>query len=114
MNQMIAYGGEICKGMCFGDVDYSFMGWMMATFGVFFLLLVALALVVLGFWIWMLVDALKRGDDSYQRIGSGDKSLWIIILIVSFLFQVTLIGSLIYFFLIYQKDKVAKKAPKKK
>jgi cell division protein FtsL len=56
----------------------------------------------------MLVDATKRDEKSYQKIGNGEKTLWIVLLVASIFFQLTLVVSLIYYFLIYQKGKSAK------
>jgi type VI protein secretion system component VasK len=103
----------MCNGSC-GNVDKSVIGWLLATFGVFFALMLVMVVLVLIFWVWMLTDAVKREDASYAKIGSGDKSIWIIILVIAFIFQMTLVGSLIYFFLIYQKDRPNKPVVQKK
>jgi len=113
MDKLIAYSGGVCSGSC-GNVDEGVVAWLFATFGVLFLLMIILAMLVLAFWVWMLVDASKRDEESYKKIGSGEKVLWIVILILSLLFQMTLVGSLIYFFLIYQKGKALELAKNKK
>lgn len=104
MDRLIAYSEGVCSGSC-GSVDEGVVAWLFATFGVLFLVMIILAMLVLAFWVWMLVDASKRDEESYKKIGNGEKVIWIVILILSLLFQMTLVGSLIYFFLIYQKGK---------
>jgi len=50
-------------------------------------------LAAIAFWVWMLVDAIKRKDKQYKKYGG--KVLWIILLI---LFGV--LAAIIYYLLI--------------
>ncbi len=51
------------------------------------------ALAVLGFWIWMLVDAIRRPK-------FPDKILWVLVIIFTFI-----VGAVVYFLLIKRQDK---------
>jgi len=57
-------------------------------FFLFFLFSVTLALVVTGFWIWMLIDCATKEPSE-----GNDKVIWILIIIFT-----NWIGALIYFF----------------
>jgi uncharacterized BrkB/YihY/UPF0761 family membrane protein len=110
MERVIASAGQYCaNGICGQtDIDRNVIGWVLAVFGTFLFIIILLVALVLAFWVWMLVDAAKRDEESYQKIGNGEKTLWIVLLIASIFFQLTLVVSLIYYFLIYQKGKSAK------
>ena len=64
------------------------------------LLMLILPLVILGFvfWLWMLIDCLKRPDDKFARGGNNAMIIWILVIIFT-----GFIGALIYFFLIKRK-----------
>jgi preprotein translocase subunit YajC len=62
-----------------------------------FLFLVPLAIAIMVFWIWMLVDAIQN-----KGLGDGEKVGWVLA-IVFFHF----IGSILYFFIGRPKRKVA-------
>ncbi|VVB92509.1 Uncharacterised protein [uncultured archaeon] len=63
-------------------------------------LLLILPFIILGFvfWLWMLVDCLKRPDDKFAFGGNYAKIIWIIVIIFA-----GFIGALIYFFLIKKR-----------
>lgn len=69
-------------------------------------LLFILPFVILGFifWLWMLIDCLKRPDDKFATGGNYAKLIWILVIVFT-----GFVGALIYFFLITRKDNVAKK-----
>lgn len=115
MERMIAYAGQYCGGESCGlsGVDEGVIGWLLATFGVFFFLMIVLVVLVLAFWVWMLADAVKRDEESYKKIGNGEKNLWVVLLIISLFFNITLVMSLIYYFIIYQKGEQLKKSNNK-
>lgn len=60
---------------------------------------VILAAVVFIFWLWMLIDSLKRQDDKFAIGGNNAKLIWVLVIIFT-----GLIGALIYYFLIKRKD----------
>lgn len=70
-------------------------GW--AITGIIFLVLLVLAIIVLcfAFWIWMLVDSIKRNykEDSMRIV-------WVLVIIFT-----GIIGAIIYYFVEKRKDK---------
>lgn len=64
-------------------------------------LLLILPFVILGFvfWLWMLIDCLKRPDDKFAIGGNNAKLIWILVILFA-----GFIGALIYYFLGKKKD----------
>ena len=58
-------------------------------------LLIVLLLVATAFWVWMLVDCAKR-----KFKAENEQLLWILLIVFT-----GLLGSLIYFFMIKNKNK---------
>ena len=75
--------------MAIGRVEIAIMG--------FVFILVALLLLV--FWLWMLIDCLKRPDDKFAIGGNNAKLIWVIVIIFT-----GIIGAVIYYFLIKRKE----------
>ncbi|PIR48096.1 hypothetical protein COV06_00495 [Candidatus Uhrbacteria bacterium CG10_big_fil_rev_8_21_14_0_10_50_16] len=65
-----------------------------AVVGVFFAI-VAVGLLFMAFWIWMLVDVLKRDIP--------DKTLWVVLIVFT-----NWIGAFIYFFVVRKKYSMKK------
>ena len=65
-------------------------------------LLLILPFVILGFvfWLWMLIDCLKRSDDKFAIGGNNAKLIWVLVIIFT-----GFIGALIYYFIIKIKRK---------
>jgi magnesium-transporting ATPase (P-type) len=107
MNQLLAYAGQVCSSGSCGEaeVNKSLVAGLVATLGVFFFVVIILVMLALAFWIWMLVDAIKREESSYEKLGSGEKNLWVILLIVSLFFSFNFIMALMFYFVIFQKSK---------
>ncbi len=61
---------------------------------------VILAIVVFIFWLWMLIDCLKRQDDTFAIGGNYAKLIWVLVIIFT-----GIIGALLYYFLIKRKIK---------
>lgn len=118
MNQLLAYTDSICTngtGACGQvEVDRGAVAAMVAFFGAFFAVLVLIGTLLFAFWVWMLVDAFKKQEADYQQIGSGDKNLWVILLLVSLPLGFWPIVAIVYFFVVYQKAKSLNKATKTK
>jgi hypothetical protein len=62
---------------------------MELLFAPFFLIVVAVWVLGLVFWVWALVDAIKVPHDSHYR--AGNKLVWVLVIIFT-----TVIGALIY------------------
>ena len=64
---------------------------VLLIFGLFFLLIIG----SFAFWIWMLVDCIKR---KFKK--DDEKIIWLLVIIL-----VQVIGAIIYYFVIKRKDK---------
>jgi hypothetical protein len=62
--------------------------------------LIPLAAGLLIFWLWMLIDCLKRDDDNFAIGGKNAKIIWILVMIFTHF-----IGALLYFFLVKENKK---------
>ncbi|NJD53925.1 MAG: PLDc_N domain-containing protein [Candidatus Methanoperedens sp.] len=73
----------------------------MSGFGIIgvevFLIIAAVMLFV--FWVWMLIDCLKRPDNKFKIGGNNAKPIWILVIILT-----GFIGTMIYYFLIKKTD----------
>ena len=68
--------------------------------GIIVLLAIAfLAIALFVFWIWMLVDCLKKQDDMFAIGGNHAKLIWVLVIILT-----GIIGGLIYYFLIKRRE----------
>jgi len=94
MNGLLSYVETGCRGVACGEAEanYQLLGGLLAFLGSFIVFFLVSAALFFAFWVWMLIDALKRDELSYQKIGSGEKNLWLIILIVSFFFGFSFIS----------------------
>ncbi len=70
---------------------------VLSLIGAFLILLVAAILI---FWVWMLIDCLKREDDNFAIGGKYAKPIWVVVIIFTHF-----VGALIYFFLVKDKNK---------
>ncbi len=52
-------------------------------------------IITTAFWIWMLVDCLKRNDDEFPTGGDNAKLIWTLVIVLTHF-----IGALIYLILI--------------
>jgi len=72
-----------------------FMPWAAAGFFVFFIVIAALAVGFLVFWLFMLIDCAKREWP--------EKNTWLILLVVSLFFGFHWLTALLYYFLVKRK-----------
>lgn len=78
------------------------LDWLLFGFGAVFLasvLAFVLTLALLAFWIWMLVDCLKRQDKKFRYGGRNAKLIWVIVIVF-----LAFLGGLVYYFLIKRED----------
>lgn len=72
---------------------------MIGASEIILILFVPVFVFVIVFWLWMLIDCLKRPDDKFAIGGNNAKLIWILVIIFT-----GLIGALIYYFLIKRTD----------
>lgn len=63
------------------------------------ILFVPVFVFIMAFWLWMLIDCLKRQDGKFAIGGNNAKLIWVLVIIFT-----GLIGALIYYFLIKRTD----------
>ncbi len=63
------------------------------------ILILPVFVFVIVFWLWMLIDCLKRPDDKFKIGGKDAKLIWVLVIIF-----IGIIGALIYYFLIKRTD----------
>lgn len=80
--------------------DSAAAGAVLAGFGVFTVVMIILAVILGGFTLWMFIDALIRKDEEYEKIGSGGKVMWALLI-----FFLGFIPAIIYWFMIRKKIK---------
>jgi hypothetical protein len=68
-----------------------------------FVLLFGLAF--LGFWIWMLIDSIQRQEYEYPNSSGNTKTIWLVILLASWVISAYWIAALAYYFMVYRKIK---------
>jgi prolipoprotein diacylglyceryltransferase len=74
-------------------------------FALFFCFSLALSLLGLAFWVWMLLDAIQNEPDF-----GNDKALWILIIVIG-----QVIGAAVYYFVRRpEREKLARKSNFKK
>lgn len=64
-------------------------------------LLVSLAFFV--FWIVMLVDCFQRDNSEFPNATENTKTVWVVILLVSWLFSLYWLAAIIYYFMVKRK-----------
>ncbi|MDD3481078.1 MAG: hypothetical protein PHW75_02555 [Patescibacteria group bacterium] len=116
MERTIAAVTEVCdhSGCHNVDVDASAIAGFLAFLGGFIGIVIILALLVFAFWVWMLVDAIGRDEESYKKVNAGERTLWILILIISLFLGLSWLSAILYYFIVRKKAKDLEVKPKKK
>ncbi len=77
------------------------------TLGIFFLCCLGLIAIVLlalfVFWIFMLVDCIKRENDQFPNASENTKTIWLIVLLVSWILGLNWLAAIIYYFMVKKK-----------
>jgi hypothetical protein len=112
MNNLLTYANGVSQS---GVGEGSGIGAAILAFlGTFFLFIFIFIIASFILWIWALVDALKKTEADFQKIGNGEKNLWLILLISSIFFGFHFIVSIIYLFIIYQPSRAKSSVKKQK
>jgi hypothetical protein len=72
---------------------------VIGTSEILLILFVPVFVFVIVFWLWMLIDCLKRSDEKFAIGGNNAKLIWILVIIFT-----GLIGAVIYYFLIKRTE----------
>lgn len=71
-------------------------------------ILAIIGILLLVLWIVTLVDCIKRSNDEFPGTGENTRTIWLIVLIVTFVVNFWWVASIVYYFV------VMKKMPRKK
>lgn len=77
------------------DQAWGALGGFLAIFAKFFLFLAVIGIITSIFWLWMLIDCLKR---DFKK--DSDKILWALVI-----FFLHFVGAVIYYFVVRAEDK---------
>lgn len=107
MDKIMVYAESACRdGVCQSiNVEPGAMAAILAFIGSFIIFFIIFALFSFFLWVWALADLLKRSEDDFKKIGNGDRSLWLMLLITSIFFGFYFIISIIYYLIIYRNTK---------
>jgi len=72
-------------------------------FNIIWCLMGLVSLVGFVFWIFMLIDVIRRKDKAFPGESKDQKLLWLLLIIFS-----SYIGAFIYYFMVYRKEGAAK------
>lgn len=112
MNQVLATAATVCtNGVCEQkEVDASAIAGMLAFMGGFIAIFIVIGVLLFAFWIWMLIDAIGRSEESYKKIGSGEKTVWILALVLSTIIGLSWLATILYYFIVKKKGDPKKKS----
>lgn len=83
----------------YGGGDAAVGTFVLCCYGI--ILLLGLAGLVL--WVWMLIDVLQRQEYEFPNSTGNSKTMWLVIMGVSFVIGASLIAAIIYYFMVYKK-----------
>ncbi len=114
MREVVAQAAQYCTGSgCERVVSEKGFWAIIAAMGAFFVALMIVCLVALGFWLWMLIDSIRKTEADYQKVGA-ERSIWLILMIISLPLSFAPIMAIVYYFVIYRPFKETEKRPAKK
>ncbi len=62
-----------------------------------------LGLAFLAFWVWMLIDSIQREEYEYPNSTGNSKTVWLVVLLASWLVGFYWLAAILYYFMIYKK-----------
>lgn len=66
-------------------------------------LIVVLSIALLVFWIMMLIDCIQREEKDFPGSTGNSKTIWLVVLLVSWLFSLYWLAAVIYYFMVKRK-----------
>ena len=111
MNQVLATAATVCtNGVCEQkEIDASAIAGILAFMGGFIATFVVIGILFFAFWVWMLIDAIQRSEKSYKKIDSGEKTVWILVLVLSTVIGLSWLATILYYFIVKKKGDPKKK-----
>ncbi len=94
---------EIADLMGLGLGAFAFVCWAL-------FILVMLALFV--FWIITVVDCAKRKNEEFPEGGDNIKTIWLVVLLVSWVVSLNWVAAIIYYVMVMRKKPLSKKEQK--
>lgn len=84
-------------------------------FGAFYFICIGLAVLisiaVFVFWVMMLVDCFQRDESEFPNSSGNSKTIWLVILLASWLISMSWLAALIYYFMVKRAAPRGKSAP---
>lgn len=71
-------------------------------------IVIVLSLAFLVLWILMLVDAVNREESQFPNPSGSTRTIWLIILIVSFIFGLYWLAAILYYFIVKRPHPLPK------
>jgi hypothetical protein len=116
MNNYLSYVAEVCGATGCEEVPINpdLVTKAVSLFGGFILTILIVVMAMFGFWVWMLIDVLRREEEEFKKLSSGDRTLWLVMLLVSLIMGLWFVVAVVYYFVIFRTLSTSKKRANKK
>jgi hypothetical protein len=115
MERILAVAAEYCTGAecqtANVDVSEGAVAGLVAALGGLIFLVVIIGIAFFVFWVVMLVDAATRDEKSFKEVGAGEKTIWLLVLVLSMFLGLSWLAAILYYFIVRKKAK-SLEAPK--
>lgn len=97
------------EGILVADAAERAIGYGLAGFWIFCSVIgVLISLFLFVIWILMIVDCAKRANDEFPGGGENAKTIWLVLLIASWVIGLWWVAAIVYYFIV--KRKMPRKA----